>query len=315
MNILLLAGLFLTLPTSSDYSAVVVDARTNRPLAGVNVRDVKAPAPTAPVVTDATGRFTLSADQVHIQFNMLGYAPLVINQLHPQGDTIRLLPQAMVLSEVSVRPPKATILSTVPPKGSTMDRRILPGQSVALLVTPPVGAPVGQACVLDQVRLFMADRVKEGRLRIRLVNVVPGAGLGSAAQPGLADLLPEPALYSAAQLSDLSHGRLILDIAKYGLLLPPEGLCVVIECLPTNPADKPVAVTVPAGGKGKLHVVVASDPTDPTTSHVLEADDFPLLSGQRGLANNPTWSRSTSKPQWRQLGGANVHAELTVYTY
>jgi hypothetical protein len=315
MSLLLFASLLLNLAAPA-YTAVVVDARTNQPLVGVNVQDYSVALPIMPLVTDATGRFSVYQAPVHVQLRMLGYTPLEVTRTaHSPAnpDTLRLQPQALVLAEVAVKPGKAAILSTTSAKADKMARRILPGQSVAMQVLPPAGS----ACLLNEVRLYLQDKPKEGRLRLRLVNVLAGTAPGNAVLPGLADLLPEPVIYSASQLADMPHGRVTLDLSKYGLQIPAEGLCVVVDCLPTDPADKPIAVTKPANGRGGLKVVLAPNPNDLTTAHTLDADKFPVLEGQRSGGTSATWARSTSKPDWRPSGpgSSNIRAELNVFVY
>lgn len=197
-----------------------------------------------------------------------------------------------------------------------MARQLVPGQSIAMLLVPPASAPVGKACVLDQIRLFLLDKPRQGRLRVRLVNVVAASALGATARPGTADLLPEAAIFTTSQLA-ATHKQLTLDMSQYNLLLPAEGLCVIVECLPTKPTDQFVAVTRPTNGKGGIKVVISPDPTDGSKTEVFDEADFPALDGQQASGAVPTWAWSTTRPQWHQLNGIhpNVRVEAVVYTY
>ncbi len=301
------------------YSAVVVDAITRQPLAGVTVREEGAPVPAVALTTDAAGRFQLDKPPVLLHLNRLGYAPLVVQRLAGavnQPDTLRLLPQVFALGEVAVRAPHTVILSSVEPKGKSMARGLIPGQAIASYLVRPATAPAGQACVLNQLRFFLASRVAEGQLRVRLVAAQPAPlHPGSQMQPGPVDLLPEPLTLTAAQLAAFSRGRVSLDLSKYKLPLPVEGLFVIIECLATNLEDKVIAVTQSTTGRYKRQVVVGPDPASPATSHVIDGDDLPSLEGQLAPGNFTMWSRHNAQKPWEHSGSANVRVELSVLTY
>ena len=304
------------LPLLPPYSAVVVDARTNQPLAGVVIRDLKS-ALTA--TTDNAGRFSLPQVPGQLQLNLLGYAPLQLAQATGSPpDTLRLLPRSMVLGDVVVRPGKVTLLSTGTAKGAHLARGLSPGQALAMFLAPPAQSPAGQASVLDQIQLFLLDRPLEGRIRVRIVEALPGLSQGSPARPGPADFLPEAAVFSLAQLQALPRGQLTVDVSKYSLLMPPQGIFIVVECLPTNPADQVVAVTQAPDSKHPTQIVLAPDPQNLTTAHTVPSDKYPAFEGRRVAEEEITWLRLSQKQPWRRQQGeyqATIRAEIKLYTY
>jgi hypothetical protein len=320
MLLILLCSFLFPTPTPGPQTGVVVDATTSHPLAGVEVRRLDAPEP-AVQITDEAGRFIFPTTSVRLRLNRLGYAPLEITrrQATPGSptDTIRLLPKDIVLGEVSVRPGKIITLTTLPKTGSNLGRGLMPDQAVGMLLMPPAGASAGQVCVISQVRLYLANRPKEGRLRIRLVNVVSGLGADTTSRPGAADLIPEAAVFSHAQLRDASRGIITLDLAKYNLLMPPSGVCVLVECLTTNPMDQVVSTIIPPpNSSGKRYVVLAPLANREATRQV-DANDFPVLKGKFATSECPTWSRNPPKFHWWRRKGlySNVRVELSVYGY
>jgi hypothetical protein len=86
-----LSLLLLTQTAPTSYSAVVVDATTSQPLAGVHVMATEPPAGVA--ITDDQGRFTLAAAARTLTLTRLGYAPLqmVLPADADLADTLRLL--------------------------------------------------------------------------------------------------------------------------------------------------------------------------------------------------------------------------------
>lgn len=101
---LLLAWL-LTTPIP-PYCAIVVDAVSHRPLAGVSVRSLDATALTS---TDAHGQFQLPAGSADFDLSLDGYANLRAHHAPgtTQGDTLRLRPTSTMLPAVTVRIPVA----------------------------------------------------------------------------------------------------------------------------------------------------------------------------------------------------------------
>ncbi len=274
------------------YSAVVVDAVTNQPLAGVAVRAAKPGA--ASTSTDTQGRFTLPGSTQALSLSLLGYAPLrvAVPAQPTAADTLRLLPRSYALDEVAVRPPRSSTLASVPAGEPEVSRRLYPGQAVALLLERPVSTPANQPCVVNEVRLFLRNRPPQGRLRVRLVEVLAGP----PARPGSRDLLPVPVVFTSQQLAQAPKGVLTLDVSAANLLLPEAGLCVVIECLPTAPADQTAAVTIAPDAKGHTTVTLTSN-IPGQLPRTYSGQDFPLLRAGRG-AGVGTWSYYPERSGW-----------------
>lgn len=293
------------------YSAVVVDATTNQPLAGVHVRADQSGLAAS---TDAHGRFTLPNLPPTVDLALLGYAPLHVvvpaAPTGPRADTLRLLPRSYTLDEVAVRPPRPATLVSVPTGGPELGRRLYPGQAVALLLERPASAPPDQPCVVSEVRFSLRERPRQGRLRVRLVEVLTGP----PARPGTRDLLPTPAVFSTGQLAQARKGEVVLDVSASNLLLPATGLCVVLDCLPTDPADQSAAVTIGPGAKGRTTVTLTSLPGQSPRTYT--GEDFPLLTAGRGVGTG-TWSYYADRPQWttRSAISYTVRTEVRVLSY
>lgn len=304
---LLFASLLLAQTPTTAYSAVVVDASTNKPLAGVSVRGK---GTKDGVTTDAHGFFKLGGSPTELDLSLLGYAPLhrAVPAQPSATDTLRLLPTSYVLEAVTIRPPKVVTFSSVPKEAPEMGRRLLPGQSVALLLERPATAPTDKPCVLSEVRIFMQDKPKQGRLRVRLVNI---QGSGTDTRPGSNDLLPAATVFSTEQLRAAPKGVLTLDVSEYGLLLPVEGLCVVVDCLPTDPADLSIKVTTE---KGRSTVALAASAGGPV--HNVPGEEYPMLEAKRGVGAR-TWSRFPDRPEWTTRASLfyTVHTDVSVFTY
>ncbi len=305
--------------TGPWYSATVVDATTNRPLAGVAVRFQGA---TGGTTTDAHGTFTLPLETGRpLRLSRLGYAPLTLPlpAQSTSADTLRLLPQAYALSEVAVRPPRALTFSSAPDKRPELGKYLLPGQAEAMVIERPATAPADQPCVVQQVRLFLRDKPRQGRLRVRLVTLDSAATTDGAARPGTQDLLPTPLVLTLEQLAAAPRGKLTLDLSPYNLLLPARGLCLVVECLPTDPAD--TGATSVRDGKGKRFVVPLPRPGIPERRY--PTDDFPALTAKYGIGQQ-TWYRRNPQRPWSNnypvfIKGKQllycVHVEVQVLAY
>lgn len=311
MRPLLLSLTLLGSAPPTPYSAVVVDAATNQPLPGVHVQTDQ---PGVAASTDAHGRFTLADPPRTLDLSLLGYAPLrcavPLAPPGPRAYTLRLLPRSYALAEVAVRPPRSVTLVSVAPGGPELGRRLYPGQAVALLLARPATAPPDQPCVLSDVRFSLRERPQQGRLRVRLVEVLAG----SPARPGTRDLLPTPAVFSTEQLAQARKGELALDVSASNLLLPAAGLCVVLECLPTDPADRGAAVTVAPGAQGRSTVTLTTEPGQAPRSYA--GEDFPLLAAGRGVGPG-TWSSYADRPQWttRAAISYTVRTEVRILSY
>ncbi len=282
----------LLVPAPAGLSATVVDATTSRPLAGAVVR-TQTSAQTS--TTDERGHFSLDPrpDDQSLTISRLGYAPLVLTRAQfQQADTLRLLPRAYVLGEVAVgaQTPKTRLISSVPAKRPVVGKLLLPGQSEATVLFRPAELGPNQTCVLNQASFYLLGKPRPGQLRVRLVALSAQAGPQASAE-----LLPVPVYVSAAQVS--GH-RVRLDLSAYNIILPAEGLCLVVECLPT--ATDPTAISPNASPQG------AGYPS-------IEARGYTLAEAPTRL----TWFRKTADAAWYQptplLHCMRWDVELAVY--
>ncbi|WP_345127083.1 hypothetical protein, partial [Hymenobacter antarcticus] len=222
----LLLILFYPYPPTPAYQAIVVDATTSRPLASVSVVDLRGQTSSA---TDQQGRFSLPGPVAHFRLRGLGFAELEATRsaLAPgQVDTLRLLPEAILLSEVSVRPAKPTVLSSLGTKiGKSHGTVLVPGAQYGILFQPAANL---LPAVVQQIRVrFQFNRQSHslvGRVRVRLV----APERGSSATPSMHDLVPIAATYTAAELAALPDHLLVLDLSAYNIRLPATGFFVLI---------------------------------------------------------------------------------------
>ena len=311
---LILLSSLLSPPTgsASAYSGVVVDAVTGAPVASVSVRD-SIPGLTAATLTDAAGHFTLSARPVRLTLRCLGYAPLVFDMApvaNRKTDTLRLFPLSYLLQSVTVQRPQNYRLTSAA-RGRDVPCFLLPGQKLAQVLRRPPELPLTQSCVLRQVRLYLRAKPRAGRLRLRLVElrVSPFGEL----RPEGEDLLPRPLVFSPAQLAQLPDGALTVDLEKYNLLLPPDGLALVAEVLATDSTAADAHITITTMGRGRrtsLAVAVGSTPAEPF-------EWYPRLIG-RADAANPFWRYAPGQsPSWVNKAPLSLalHTELEVLIY
>jgi hypothetical protein len=99
---------------------------------------------------------------------------------------------------------------------------------------------------VSEVRLFLNGQPRQGRLRVRLVELLAGP----PACPGIHDLLPTPSVFTHEQLAQVRKGLLVLAVSAANLLLPAAGLCVVVKCLPTSGQDFPLLTAGRGAGAG-----------------------------------------------------------------
>ena len=288
-----------------------MDAVTGAPVASVSVRD-SIPGLTAATLTDAAGHFTLDARPARLALRCLGYAPRVFD-LAPaadrEPDTLRLHPRSYVLPSVTVQRPQNYRLTSAA-RGRAINCFLLPGQKLAQVLRRPPELPLTQSCVLRQVRLYLRGKPRAGRLRLRLVRlkVSPFGEL----RPEGEDLLPRPLVFSPAQLAQLSHGALTVDLEKYTLLLPPDGLALVAEVLATDSAAADAHTAITTVGRGRrtsLAVAVGSAPAEPF-------DWYPHLLGRVDAAN-PFWRYSRQSLSWLNKAPLllALHTDLEVLVY
>ncbi|QNE41976.1 carboxypeptidase-like regulatory domain-containing protein (plasmid) [Hymenobacter sp. NBH84] len=291
MLVFLLLSLFLLLsPEPAPYRAVVVDATTSQPLPHVAVLDLQTQARLA---TDGQGHFTLPTSPAHVKVQHLGYASLEATRPAAalgQVDTLRLLPQAVLLPEVSVRPARQVLLSSLGAHAGQRSRYLVaPGIQYGVRFQPPSGS--GTA-VLDEITLRLAPKTPtEGRVRVRLVAV------GAGALPGSHDLIPVAATYTAQELAGFSDGLIHVDLTPYGLVLPAEGFYVLVEGLPTDP--RAVHVPPAANDKTPWLIVTALDPADPTSYQRTNMRAFPAFAFTSSVSSTQTVVRTHAQADWR----------------
>ena len=296
---LLFISLFLALfsapPPTNSYQAIVVDATTSRPLAGVSIMDLKGQAGAA---TDQQGRFSLPGPAVHFRLRSLGFADLeaIRTALAPgQVDTLRLLPEAILLSEVSVRPSKPVMLSSLGTKAAKPHGTILvPGAQYGILFQPAANL---LPAVVQQIslRLGSARPPTAGRIRVRLV----APERGSSSTPSAHDLVPIAATYTAAELAALPDHVLTVDLSAYSIRLPATGFFVLIEGLATVAGEMFVTDKMVGNmNSGKMVIVTAPDPQNPATFRETPALDFPVISWTASITEIETVTRLGYSKPW-----------------
>lgn len=303
---LLLSLLFVS---TGPYSAVVVDATTNQPIEAVSVRD-----PDAGIVTTtaAQGTFTFANTPKRVALSRLGYATLTLT-LNPgsgRSDTLRLLPQSYVLDEVAVHTPHPLTLSSGQ-EGEQAGQYLLPGQSMGILLGRPDKLAPDQPCVITQVRLYLQDKPHEGRVRVRLTTLEPATANGTQAHPGSQDLLPVPFVLTTEQLAKAPKKELVIDLSAYNLLLPPAGLCLVLDILPTDPADEVSGISRDDKHGTVVHLALRNG-----QSRDLSSKDFPNFTVRLHAGEN-TWRRSTGRPTWTAKSHFDyaVRADVQLVSY
>jgi hypothetical protein len=295
-----LAFLFLTLfypyPPPPAYQAIVVDATTSRPLASVNVVDLQGKASSA---TDSQGRFSLPGPVARFRLRGLGFAVLEATRsaLAPgQVDTLRLLPEAILLSEVSVRPAKPVVLSSLGTKvGKPHGTVLVPGAQYGILFQPAANllpAVVQQISV--QFRLSPQSHSLVGRVRVRLV----APERGSSAMPSAHDLVPIAATYTAAELAVLPNHLLVLDLSAYNIRLPATGFFVLIEGLPTNVGETYVTDKIVGNRPGSAITITATDPQNPATFRETSSFDYPVVAWAASITDVVTVMRRDYSKPW-----------------
>jgi hypothetical protein len=114
--------------------------------------------------------------------------------------------------------------------GTPVARRLLPGQALATYVPPSGPSPL----LLHSLTLHLSEPAQQGCLRLRLVNAVQDDSQLDL-RPGKTELLATPLTLSPAQLR-ASEGTLTLPLAGAHVLLPANGLFLVVECRASTPA-------------------------------------------------------------------------------
>lgn len=302
----------------------MVDATTNKPLGEVVIKDLKTLVIN---YSNNDGHFTVSSTPVHLQLSRIGYATLRVTReevLLEQLDTIRLLPKAIVLEDITVRPSKQIRVTAVPVTersknifGVMSMHGLLPGAKMGVLLFPPDTTTTYRLnSIIVSVPKTPGLKAKSGRLRVRLVNVEASPNL----HPGQNDLLSTAVIYSAKQVSEAPNQELEVDISAFGIKMPKQGICVVAECLPTEVSE--VFVSINQKGQGKklvVEVITATDPKNPATYRATPAQDFFFIGTATAKTTAVTWrtKRSggwikTSQSDFADAPDSNVLLDLLI---
>ena len=315
-----LLALFSAPPPAAAYQAVVVNATTSRPIASVSITDLQTQTG---LTTDFQGKFTLAGPTAHFRLHSLGFADLEATRaaLPPgQVDTLRLLPETILLSEVSVRPTKPVVLSSMGAKaGKPHGSMIVPGAQFGILFRPAASM---QPAVVQQIsvqfELNKQSHALVGRVRVRLVDLERGSSM----TPSAHDLLPIAATYTAAELAALPNHLLTVDLSAYNIRLPASGFFVLVEGLATIAGETYVTDKFVGSGKNFLPVIVtASAPQNPATFRETPAFDFPAVCWVPSITDVETVTRQGYNKPWhvkRQEHNSkktdNVAISLTILT-
>ena len=288
---------FSASPPTNSYQAIVVDATTSQPLAGISVVDLQTQTGSA---TDQHGRFSLPGPTAHFHLRGLGFADLEATRpatAPGQIDTLRLLPKTILLSEVSVRPSKPVVMSSLGDKvGKPKGYIMAPGTQYGILFRPAADmlpAVVQQISVRFQPNKQSHDLI--GRVRVRLVSLERGSSM----TPSVHDLFPIAATYTAAELDVLPNHLLNIDLSSYNIKLPATGFFVLVEGLTTVAGETYITdKMVSDKGKSLYVIVTASDPQNPATFRETPAFDYPAISCAASITEVETVTRLGYSKPW-----------------
>ncbi|RPD44311.1 hypothetical protein DNI29_21620 [Hymenobacter sediminis] len=212
---------------------------------------------------------------------------------------------------VLVRPNPPVTLASIGVKASAQTGTLVaPGLQFGILFRP---APELAPSLVEQLVVrWRPNHPTAGRVRIRLV----GVQADSLRSPSPYDLIPFAAIYTAAQLAALSDQVLRIDLSAYGLRLPPEGVYILVEGLPTDPAE--TAVVMQRDDPTPWQRITATDPLNPATYRRTPASAFPALRTAESVTTVQTLVREFPTKPWRtrqtsrQKKVANVDLSLVV---
>lgn len=292
-----LLALFCGRPPADSYRAIVVNAATSQPLAGATVLNLRTQAG---ALADPQGRFTLPGPVAHFRLRHVGFADLEATRpaLAPgQVDTLRLLPAAILLPEVSVRPARPVVLSSLgshvsKPHGSVL----VPGAQYGILFQPPAGLlPAVVQHIRVRFRFNKQSQALVGRVRVRLV----APERGSSMTPSAHDLVPIAATYTAAELAALPDHVLTVDLSAYHIRLPATGFFVLLEGLPTIVGESYVTDKFVGNMRsGTYLIVTATDPHNPATFRETPAFDYPVVAWASSVTETQTVTRLGYSKPW-----------------
>ena len=293
----LLLALFYGHPPTESYHAVIVNATTSQPLAGAAILDLRTQLSS---VADQHGRFTLPGPSAHFRLRSLGFANLKATRpaLAPgQVDTLRLLPEAILLPEASVRPAKPVVLSSLGPHVAKPHGTVLvPGAQCGILFQPTANLlPAVVQHIRVRFRFSKQSQALVGRVRVRLVAPERGSFL----TPSSHDLLPLAATYTAAELAALPDHVLTVDVSAHNIRLPATGFFVLLEGLATTAGESYVTDKLVGNTRsGTAVIVTASDPQNPATFRETSAFDYPVVAWASSITETQTVTRLGYNTPW-----------------
>jgi hypothetical protein len=252
------------------YRAIVIDAKTNKPLSNIHLIDLKNKIE---LITDEKGQFKIPGHSAHFIISTLGHNQLELsrNALDNNNlDTIRLSIKDILLPEINIKPSEKIILNGVNKKVSNRISCIVaPGIKYAIKFSPM--SEINSA-IIDKINIKLGSSKKtEGKLRIRLVAVENE----KQTLPSNKDLMPFATEYSASELSKLKDHLLSIDLNQYNISIPDQGFFVLIEGLPTYSNES--RVIAKDFDKKPWEIITATDPNDPATYRNVDMNAYPSI--------------------------------------
>ncbi|MBT9394439.1 hypothetical protein KLP40_14805 [Hymenobacter sp. NST-14] len=213
------------------------------------------------------------------------------------------------LPDVVVRPRHEAVVSPYEGRRRPINAyALIPGIQVAVHLTGTADDPI------TGIRLHLKDdKVKQGRLRVRLV----AAGTDKPTTvPNGPDLMT-PVTFSANQLPG-PDGLLTIPLQQQNVVMPQGGVFVIIEGLGNERAPEYVAVTVPSKGSGGPKVVMKGEDTVESTP----LEEWVQLKGATTKSEAHTWVNGHNGKGWllRHPKGTredvmNSDVELVVFSH
>lgn len=208
--------------------------------------------------------------------------------------------------------------TSVPPPNSPTAYTLVPGRAWAMHVSTP--ATVG----VTHLQLRLLGRTTEGELQLNVVAAQAAArsapsGSKALLIPGPTQLLPQPWHFTRQQLTQLEAAGGELDLTlPTGFEWPRSGIFLVLESLPTHPAQRVLGlVSSPQlGGPARQYVIIGPDSIQLIAARQVSADSFPhLLSYLNQSASHPQliYRRHTNEPNWQLMTGPELRFGLDVH--
>lgn len=196
-------------------------------------------------------------------------------------DTIR----QQNLPDVIVRPRHQATLTPFEGRRRPINAyALIPGIQLAVHLPGTVDDPI------SGLRIHLKeDKVKQGRLRVRLV----AAGTDNPTTvPNGPDLM-KPQVLSPAQLQ-VPDGLLSLDLQAQNIVMPEGGVFVLLEGLGNEQAPEYVAVTMPVKGSHGPKVVMKG----PDTIESTPLEEWVKLKGATTKSTPRTWVNGHNGKGW-----------------